>query len=112
MSNLAVPIGVAVLTCFGIAYGWILHKAVDQVVYKITEVRALDSYLLSWVFGLLTAFVAPMTLYIAFGFNEFADTPEGVKLLQQLHWAGRFQVLGLCLYGVAVLMIVPQVPMK
>ena len=111
MSNLAVPIGVAVLTCFGIAYGWILHRAVEQAIYKITGVTALDSYLLSWLFGLFAAF-SPAMLYLAFGFNEFADTPEGVKLLQQLHWAGRFQVLGLCLYGVAVLMIVPQVPMK
>jgi hypothetical protein len=112
MSNLAVPIGVTVLTGFGIVYGWILHRAVEQSVYKVTGIRALDTYLLSWVFGLLTAFVAPMTLYVAFGFNEFADTPEGVKLLQRLHWAARFEVLGLCLYGIAVLMIVPQVPMK
>ena len=37
MSNLAVPIGVAVLTCFGIAYGWILHRAVEQAIYKITR---------------------------------------------------------------------------
>jgi hypothetical protein len=111
MSNLAVPIFVAVLTGFGIAYGWILHRAVEQSVYKVTGIRALDSYLLSWLFGLFAAF-SPAVLYLAFGFDEFADTPDGVNLLQRLHRAARFQVFGLCLYGIAVLMIVPQVPMK
>jgi hypothetical protein len=111
MSNLAVPIGVAVLTGFGIVYGWLLHRAVKQAVYKITGIRALDLYLLSWLFGLFPAF-SPALLYLAFGFKEFADTPDGVRLLQRLHWAARTQVIGLCLYGIAVVMIVPQVPMK
>ena len=111
MSNLAVPIGVAVLTGFGIAYGWILHRAVEQSVYKITGVRTLDSYLLSWLFGLFAAF-SPAVLYLAFGFKEFEDTSDGVKLLQRLHRTGQAQVACMFVYLIAVLMIVPQVPMK
>ncbi len=111
MSDLAVPIGVAVLTGFGIVYGWILHSAVEQSVYKITGIRALDSYSLTWLFGLFAAF-SPALLYLAFGFDEFADTPAGVALLQRLHWVGRAQVLCLVAYGIGVLMIVPQVPLK
>ena len=105
MSNLAVPIAVAVLTSFGVAFGWILHRAVEQAVYKITGIRALDSYLLSWLFGLFVAF-SPAVLYLAFGFNEFADTPDGVKLLQRLHRAGQ------ALLAALVIQYSPISPMK
>ena len=99
------PIGVAVLTSFGVAFGWILHRAVEQAVYKITGIRALDSYLLSWLFGLFVAF-SPAVLYLAFGSNEFADTPDGVKLLQRLHRAGQ------ALLAALVIQYSPISPMK
>jgi hypothetical protein len=93
---------------FMVLYGWILHSAVDRSVYKISGIRGLDSYLLSWLLGFAGA-IPPITLYVALGFNEFANTPEGANLQQRLHWAGRLQLGLLALYGVVVMATVPQV---
>ena len=49
-----------------------------------------------------------MMFYVALGFDEFADTPDGTKLEHRLHWAGRLQLVYLVLYGVIVLATVPQ----
>jgi len=107
MTDFPLPVGIIVFAGFGIACGWLLHSAVDRSVYKLSGIRFLDSYLLSWLVGLVSAF-SPAMLYVAFGFNEFASTPDGEKLRQRLHWAGRLQVLYLCLYGAFVLITVPQ----
>ena len=107
MDGLAVPVFVCVFAGFGIAYGWILHSAVDRSVYKLTGIRFLDSHFLSWLMGLVSAFT-PGMFYLALGFNEFAGTPDGVKLQQRLRWAGKLQLLTLCLYAVVVLGTVPQ----
>jgi hypothetical protein len=92
---------------FAIAYGWILHSAVERSVYKITGIRTLDSYFLSWLLGLVGA-IPPLTFYVALGFNEFQPTPDGAKLQQRLHWAGRAQLVLLLLYGLIILATVPQ----
>jgi hypothetical protein len=107
MTSLAVPVVVCVFAGFGIAYGWILHSAVDRSVYKLTGIRFLDSHFLSWLMGLISAFT-PGMFYLALGFDEFAATPDGVKLLKRLRWTGKLQLLALCLYGVVVLATVPQ----
>jgi hypothetical protein len=107
MANLPVPVGVFVFAGFGIVYGWILHSAVKRSVYKLTGIHFLDSYVLSWLVGVISA-LPPLMLYVALGFNEFANTPDGKKLKQRLHWAGRLQLLYLVLYAVVVLMTVPQ----
>jgi hypothetical protein len=107
MDNLPVPVGVFVFAGFGIVYGWILHSAVDRSVFKISGIRVFDSYFLSWLLGLVSAFT-PMMFFVALGFHEFADTPDGTKLEHRLHWAGRLQLVYLVLYGVIVLATVPQ----
>jgi hypothetical protein len=107
MTDLVVPVSVTVFAAFGIAYGWFLHSAVDRSLYKITGMMFLDSYVLSWVFGLLSAFT-PMLFYLAFGFREFADTDDGQELQRRLQWAARLQLLYLALGGAIVLITVPQ----
>ena len=99
--------GVFVLACFAIAYGWILHTAIERSVYKITGIHFLDSFVLPWFLGPFAA-IPPFTFYVAFGFNELAATPDGVKLQDRLHWAGRLQTVYLVLYGLFVLATVPQ----
>jgi hypothetical protein len=108
---LPVPINIAILVAFGLAYGWILHRAVNQSVYKPTGIRALDSYFLVWFFGLMAAFT-PVVLYIAFGFDEFSDTPDGRSLLHRLRSTARVEVAGMAIYAVIIMLTVPQVPMK
>ena len=76
IDNLPVPVGAFVFARFGIVYGWILHSAVDRSVFKISSIRVLVSYFLSWLLGLVTAFT-PMMFFVALGFHEFADTPDG-----------------------------------
>lgn len=107
MTNLPVPLGVFVFAGFGIAYGWILHSAVKRSVYKLTGIHFLDLYFLAWLLGFVSAFT-PLMLYVALGFNEFANTPDGENLKQRLHWAGRLQLLYLVIYAVVVLTTVPQ----
>jgi hypothetical protein len=99
---------VSYFIAFVVLYGCILHSAVNRSVYKITGIRMLDSYLLSWLLGFAGA-IPPVTIYVALGFNEFASTPEGAKLLWRLHWAGRTQLALLTLYGVIILATVPQI---
>jgi hypothetical protein len=107
MIDLMVPVSLTVFAAFGITYGWFLHSAVDRSLYKITGMRFLDSYVLSWLFGLISA-IPPMLLYLAFGFHEFADTAEGQQLQSRLQFAARWQVLYLALCGALILLIVPQ----
>jgi hypothetical protein len=92
---------------FGIFFGAILHAAVEQNVYSVTRFRALDSYALSWLLGLAAA-ITPMLFYLAFGFSEFADTPNGAKLQERLRLAARLEVAFLVFYGAVVLLTVPQ----
>ena len=92
---------------FAIAYGWILHSAIERSVYKISGVRRLDSYFLSWLLGAVGA-IPPVTFYVALGFNEFQPTPDGTRLLQRLHWSGRAQLVLLALYGLIIIAVVPQ----
>jgi hypothetical protein len=108
MDPFPLSVRVSFFVLFVVLYGWILHSAVNRSVYKITGIRALDSYLLSWLLGFAGA-IPPITFYVALGFNEFASTAEGVKLLQRLHWAGRLQLALLTLYGVIILATVPQI---
>jgi hypothetical protein len=108
MDPFPLSVRVSCFIVFVVLYGWILHSAVNRSVYKITGIRALDSYLMSWLLGFAGA-IPPVTLYVAFGFNEFASTPEGVKLQQRLHWAGRTQLALLTLYGLIILATVPQI---
>ena len=107
MDNLPVSVGAFVFAGFGIVYGWILHSAVDRSVFKISSIRVLVSYFLSWLLGLVTAFT-PMLSYVALGFDEFVDTPDSTKTEHRLHWAGRLQLVYLVLYGVIVLATAPQ----
>ena len=107
MTTLMVPVSIAVFAAFGITYGWFLHSAVDRSLYKITGNRFLDSYILSWLFGLMSPFT-PMLFYLAFGFHEFADTDDGQQLQSRLQFAARLQLLYVVLCGALILLIVPQ----
>jgi hypothetical protein len=107
MEFLIWPGGLIVLIGFGIAYGWILHLAVNQLVYKLSGFRFADSYVLCWLLGLVSA-VTPMFFYMALSFDEFADTPDGQKLRRRLRGAARFELLFLAAYGAVVLLTVPQ----
>jgi len=69
--------------------------------------RFLDSYVLSWHFGLMSAFT-PMLFYLALGFREFAGTDDGQELQRRLHLAARLRLVYLALGGAVVLMTVPQ----
>ena len=104
-------INIVVLVTFGITYGWILHRAVGLSVYTATGIRSLDYYFLVWFFGLMAAFT-PAVLYVAFGFDEFADTPDGRSLLHRLRSTARAEVVCMVIYAVVILVTVPQVPMK
>ena len=108
---LLVPINIAVLAAFGLTYGWIMHRAVDLSAYKATGIRVLDSYFLVWFFGLMAAFT-PVVLYVAFGFDEFANTPDGRTLLHRLRSTARAEVVCMAIYAVVITLTVPQVPMK
>ena len=101
------PGGLIVLIGFGLVYAWILHTAVKRSVYRITGLRFLDSYVLSWLFGLAAA-ISPILLYLAFGFKEFADTADGRKLQHQLRRAAQLGVGYLVFYAAVVLLTVPQ----
>ena len=107
MMDVMVPVSIAVFAAFGITYVWFLHSAVDRSFYKITGNRFLDSYILSWLFGLMSPFT-PMLFYLAFGFHEFADTDDGQQLQSQLQFAARLQLLCVVLCGALILLIVPQ----
>ncbi|MGO9867715.1 MAG: hypothetical protein ACLPJY_08565 [Rhodomicrobium sp.] len=107
MQDLLVPISVWVLTCIGLGLGWVLHVAVERFAYKISGMRRLDSYVLSFLFGLLGAFT-PMLLYLAFGFDEFSSTPEGTHLKHRLRFVARLGVSYLILFAALVLIAVPQ----
>jgi hypothetical protein len=101
------PGSLIILAGFGLVYGYILHAAIERQVYRITGVRVLDSWLLSWLLG-LAATLPPLFLYLAFGFKEFSDTPVGNTLLRRLRIAARLEVAYLVLYGALVLLLVPQ----
>lgn len=101
------PWSLYILTAFALLYGWLLHRAALARVYRITGIRFLDTYILTWLLGLLCGYT-PVFLYLAFGFKEFADTAEGNRLLQQLHWLGRAQAILLVLYTVFILLTVKQ----
>lgn len=102
-----VPWSAYVLTAFGIVYGWILHRAALTRVYRLTGIRLLDAFLLAWVIGLACGYT-PLSLYLAFGFKEFAGTPAGNVLLTRLHWAGRAEVIFFVFYTLFVLTTVRQ----
>jgi hypothetical protein len=101
------PWSVYVLTAFGIIYGWILSRAALDGIYRITGIRLLDAYILSWILGLAAGYT-PVCLYLAFGFHEFKE-PFGLdRRTQQLHWAGRAEVVFFILYTVFILATVKQ----
>lgn len=103
------PWSLYILTGFALVDGWLLHRAALVRVYRITGVRFLDAYVLAWLLGVLCGYT-PAFLYLAFGFNEFADTPEGKLHLQRVHWAGRAETIFLVLYGLVILLTVRQPP--
>jgi hypothetical protein len=103
----AVPITAWVLVAFGLGYGWVLCEASRRGVYRVSGVRWVDAFVLSWVFGLAAA-VTPLVLYLAFGFHEFSPTPPGPALLHRLRWLARAEVAFGVIYAVGVLLLVPQ----
>lgn len=101
------PWSAYVLTAFGIAYGWILHRAAVKRVYRITGLYFLDAFILVWLMGLACGFT-PLCLYLAFGFKEFSATPDGEHYTTQIHWAGRAEAIFFVLYALFILTTVPQ----
>src|SRR5581483_7229154 len=101
------PWSAYVLTAFGSIYGYLLHRAAVIRVYRLTSIRILDAYLLVWIIGFLCGYT-PLFLYLAFGFKEFANTPEGTLLTTRLHWAGRAEAIFFVLYALFILTNVRQ----
>lgn len=101
------PWSAYVLTAFGILYGWLLHRAALSGVYRLTGLRGLDAYVLVWLLGLACGYT-PMFLYLAFGFKEFARTPEGERQTIRLHWAGKAEAAFFVLYTIFILATVRQ----
>src|ERR1700674_4379190 len=101
------PWSAYVLTAFGIAFGWILHRAAVKRVYRLTGLYFLDAYILVWLMGLASGFT-PLCLYLAFGFKEFSATPDGEHYTTQLHRGGRAEVIFFVGYALFILTTVPQ----
>jgi hypothetical protein len=103
-----VPVNIIVFALFGLGYGWVLHQASRAGVYRISGVRWLDSWALTWLLGLFAGITFLYSLYLASGFHEFGDSPVGQQLTSRLRWLARGQIAYLCLYGLLVLLTVRQ----
>lgn len=91
-----IPGWVVMALCL-LSCGWILRRAVLCDVYTISRWKALDASLLVWLIILVAVVLSPILLYLAFGFNEFKDSPQGRSLRASLQWTARLSLLLLSL---------------
>ncbi len=103
-----VAFNIAIFVCFGLAYGWTLHKACAEGVYRVSGRPLLDRYVLVWLIGLFSAIAFIPALYLCLGFNEFGDSAVGVQLTRRLKWLAGGQIAYVCFYGLLVLTTVRQ----